>query len=230
MIPESSKEMKVSARKIGSIIILLNYVFAVDENCAICQLELEGNFTNTSCFHKFHGECLFDHLKNGGESSRCPICREILDPRHSFDDAALSRLQEARALHQQRNRLQDSLEVALLQNSNEVVLNLGTASEPTQTCSCSCSSKGCSLFIIYGSYIVAIYFAFLKATYYIFPIASLVSCGIFSCNFRGEMQWKPFTFTLIYATVFFLLQSFTLQQDFLIAGYSIFVLILLNIL
>jgi len=226
MITESPK---VSARKIGSIIILLNYVFAVDENCAICQLELAGNFTNTSCFHKFHGECLFDHLKNSGESSKCPICREMLDPRQSFDDAALSRLQEARALHQQRNRLQDSLEVALVQNSNEVVLSLGTASEPTQTCSCS-SSKGCSFFIIYGSYIIAIYFAFLKATYYIFPIASLVSCGIFSSRFRGEMQWKPFTFTLIYATVFFLLQSFTLQQDFLIVGYSIFVLILLNIL
>lgn len=62
---------------------------APDDNiCVICQEQLCDNVVSLTCNHRFHGQCLCNHLVHDG---RCPICRDSpygngYESYDSFDD------------------------------------------------------------------------------------------------------------------------------------------------
>jgi hypothetical protein len=61
---------------------------AHDNICVICQEEICDNVVSLPCNHRFHGQCLCNHLVHDG---RCPICRDSpygngYDSYDSFDE------------------------------------------------------------------------------------------------------------------------------------------------
>ena len=63
---------------------------SLDEKCVICQetiVDDDQSVVRMRCCHRFHGQCLCDHLVHDG---RCPICRDspLDDYSFSVDDTA----------------------------------------------------------------------------------------------------------------------------------------------
>ena len=56
-----------------------------EEECCICLQPIEeSKMVTLRCCHKFHGQCLCDHLVR---DSRCPICRDSYSrPTQTYDD------------------------------------------------------------------------------------------------------------------------------------------------
>lgn len=71
---------------------------APDDNiCVICQEEICDNVVSLPCKHRFHGQCLCNHLVHDG---RCPICRDSpygngYDSFDDYDDEPRITMQEA---------------------------------------------------------------------------------------------------------------------------------------
>jgi hypothetical protein len=57
-----------------------------EERCCICLEALEeSNVVTLRCCHKFHGQCLCDHLVHD-IYGRCPICRDSPNNAPSYDE------------------------------------------------------------------------------------------------------------------------------------------------
>jgi hypothetical protein len=90
-------------------------VVCAHEICVICQDELEKDCASVvthQCGHKFHGQCLVNHLLN---DLRCPVCRhQVYKPGRVDDDEA--EFWEEHVAERMKKKLSRSTMVAIMKD------------------------------------------------------------------------------------------------------------------
>lgn len=223
------------------LIFLFNFAFATDklDNCPICTECVHENCVSTECVHKFHKDCLLEFFANS-ERWNCPLCRTIvLVPTNYFDETVLRRWNIGQNPPNHQNSARNR-HVALLSNEpnaarySDIELNFAPQNEQRRNSRGFCCCHPCCscVFSVDVLYIMAIVFGTIHTTKYAYPIVSMIFC-VFSHMFLPTMfignvsaeynvSFKSsFTF-FVYATLFFLLQSFTQDKAIVGIGYAWF--------